>query len=250
MAILLIKEIKHLSTNYRWILVFSLCIITLPLCADSFYKDSTYHLSLTVDYAYNHAWSHYSNFIISGFIPINSNFELSTSIGASTPNVYVVDTRIRPKFSLPYGELYCQSDIWYSAIVRDHLHDLSSALGLGYRCDYVNVYIGCGIRILTPFHQESHSLSKAIIEPYNVVYQIDAFIRPIANRWNVYFTLTNISETQMQRTFDPQLLVNALYRINTHWTIQLGGQYQCAGLMNLTPTYYGHRVQTKVTYIF
>lgn len=188
--------------------------------------------------------------MIMGFIPINSNFELSSSIGASTANAYTIAAHIRPKFGLPVGELYCQSDIWYNAIARNLLHDLSSALGMGYRFDYLNLYIGCGMRILTPMYQDAHSLSKAIIEPYNVVYQIDVFVRPTVNRWNLYFSLTNISETQMYRTFEPQLLVNVLFRIDTHWTVYLGGQYQCAGLMNLTPTYYGHRVQTKVTYSF
>lgn len=239
-----------MSKCYRWIVVFVVCIVAIPLYADSFYKDSTYSISFNVDYAYNHAWSHHSDFVVSGFFPINSNFELSTSVGASTPNAYTLDARLRPKFSLPYGELYVQSDIWYRAIVRDQLYDLSGALGLGYRFDYANLYIGCGIRLLSPIHQESHSLSKAIIEPYNVVYQIDIFTRPTTNKWNLYFTFTNISETQMLRTFDPQLLVNALYHFDTHWTMQIGGQCQFAGLSNNAPTYYGHRVKMKVTYNF
>lgn len=243
------KDIEF-SKRYRWIVVFAWCIMAIPLYADSFYKDSTYSVSLNVDYAYNHAWSHHSNFVVSGFFPINSNFELSTSIGAATPNVYTFGTRFRPKFRLPYGELYLQSDIWYQAIVRNQLHDLSGAGGLGYRFDYANIYIGCGIRMLAPIHQERHSLSKAIVEPYNVVYQIDIFTRPTTNKWNLYFTFTNISETQMQRMFNPQLVVNALYHFNTHWTMQIGGQYQFAGLTNYAPTYYGHRVQTKIRYNF
>lgn len=241
---------KDISKGYRWIVVFALCIMAIPLYADSFYKDSTYSVSLNVDYAYNHAWSHHANFVVSGFVPINSNFELSASVGAATPNVYTFDTRLRPKFRLPYGELYLQSDIWYQAIIRNQLHDLSGAGGLGYRFDYANIYIGCGIRLLTPIHQERHSLTKAIIEPYNVVYQIDIFTRPTTNKWNLYFTFTNISETQMYRTFDPKFVVNALYHFNSHWTMQIGGQYLFAGLTNSAPTYYGHRVQTKVTYNF
>lgn len=245
-----LRNIKDSSKRYRWIVVFALCVMAIPLYADSLYKDSTYSISLHVDYAYNHAWSHHSDFVVSGFFPINPNFELSTSIGASTPNVYTLDARFRPKFSLPYGELYLQSDIWYQAIVRNQLHDLSGAWGLGYRFDYANLYIGCGIRLLTPIQQELFSLSKAIIEPYNVVYQIDIFTRPTTNKWNLYFTFANISETQMYRTFDPQLAVNALYRFNTHWTMRIGGQYLLAGLTNSAPTYYGHRVQMKATYHF
>ena len=190
------------------ILFLSFCPLLLS-AANPGFGTRKYSVTGIVEYNYNKTYRHQANFDIQSLMPINPHFEMEAKVQLSTANVYTGALQLRPKFELPVGELFLESDLMYRAVARNKVGDITASVGVGYRMDYVSVTIGSFCRVIDDWNRSWYSNETYIVEPFNLLYRIEAFCRPQDNNWNLSFLISNIDDYQMERMWQPAFSIGA-----------------------------------------
>lgn len=220
------------------------------LAANPGFGDRKYSLSGMTEYSYNKTWGHHGNFDIQALMPINAHFEMEAKLQFSTANVHTGGLQIRPKFELPVGEMFIETDVLYRAIARNRIGDLTAALGVGYRMDYVSVTLGVFYRVIDDWDRSWYTDESYIVEPFNLLYRLEVFCRPQNNNWNLSFMFSNVDDYQMERMWQPLFSIGAWYDVNEHWRLNFWTQCKPTGMFHLDATFYGATLRTGFTYRF
>lgn len=237
----------------RRILLSVLCIlysVLLLAAGNPGFGDRRYSVSGLVEYSYNKTWGHHANFDIQGLMPFNPHFEMEAKLQLSTANVYTGAVYLRPKFELPVGEMFLETDIMYRAVARNRIGDITAALAVGYRMDYVSVTLGVFSRVMDDWNRDWHTNDTYVVEPFNLLYRLEVFCRPQANPWNLSFVFTNVDDKHMERMWQPLFMVNAYYDVVEHWRLLFGAQCKPTGMFHLDATFYGASLRAGFSYRF
>lgn len=214
------------------------------------FGDRRYSVSGMVEYSYNKTWGHHANFDIQSLMPINPHFEMEARLQFSTANVHSGALQLRPKFELPVGELFLETDVYYRAFARNRIGDITAALGVGYRMDYVSITLGVFSRVIDDWNRSWYTDESFVVEPFNLLYRIEVFCRPQNNNWNLSFMFSNIDDYQMERMWQPLFGIGAWYDINEHWRLNFMAQCKPTGMFHLDATFYGATGRVGFTYRF
>jgi hypothetical protein len=214
------------------------------------FGDRGYRISVMGEYSYNTTWSHHGNLDVQALLPFNPYFEMEAKIQFSTANVYTEVVQLRPKFTLPVGEMFLETDLMYRAVARNRVSDFTAGLGVGYRMDYVSVTLGLFARMMSDWGRSWYANETYVVEPFNVMYRIEAFCRPQNNPWNLSFCVSNVDDYQMERVWQPLFMANAYYDVVDHWRLNFGVQCKPTGMFHLDATFYGATFRTGFTYKF
>ena len=220
------------------------------LAANPGFGDREYSLTGMAEYSYNTTWGHHANFDIQSLMPINKHFEMEAKLQFSTANVYTGVLQLRPKFELPVGELFIETDVLYKAVARNRLGDIDAALGIGYRMDYVSITLGMFCRVLDDWDRSANSEDSYVVEPFNLLYRFEVFCRPQNNNWNLSFLFSNVDDYQMERMWQPLFGIGAWYDINEHCRLNFSAQCKPTGMFHLDATFYGATGRVGFTYRF
>ncbi len=231
------------------ILLLSALSATLS-AANPGFGDRRYSVSGMVEYSYNKTWGHHANFDIQSLMPINLHFEMEARLQFSTANVHSGALQLRPKFELPVGELFLETDVYYRAFARNRIGDITAALGVGYRMDYVSITLGVFSRVIDDWNRSWYTDESFVVEPFNLLYRIEVFCRPQNNNWNLSFMFSNIDDYQMERMWQPLFGIGAWYDINEHWRLNFMAQCKPTGMFHLDATFYGATGRVGFTYRF
>jgi len=232
-----------------------LCLVVCPFVIVSAVKRSgfgerKYTITGMVEYSYNTAYGHHGNFDVQGLMPFNPHFEMEAKLQFSTANVYTGAVQFRPKFELPVGEMFLETDVMYRAIARNRIGDITAALALGYRMDHVSVTLGVFGRVLDDWTRSWYSNETFVVEPFNLLYRIEVFCRPQDNPWNLSFLITDADDYLWERMWQPLFGIGAWYNVTDHWRLNFGVQCKPAGMFNLDATFYGATFKTGFSYRF
>jgi hypothetical protein len=228
-------------------------ILILALFALSSYRlmaSSPYSVSLHAGYGHNLTYGSMANFDVDAYMPVSQYFETQASLRLSTANTYAVGVQLRPKFALPVGEMYLEDRLLMNIIKRYNFSDFVQTLSVGYRMQYVNVQVGMANRIIMPLPYEQHSNDAMILEPFDAVYRVEAFVRPQTASWNISLCLSNMDNYQIERMWAPMFYLGSWYDINPHWRIRLSGKMKLAGMFHLNAHYYGAELRAGAEYRF
>ena len=233
-------------------IVFTLCACWLAVAAIAQVQpgDTTYTVALHTGYGHNLTYSSYANFDLDAYMPINKHFDMQANIRTSTANVHTMGVQLRPKFGLSKGELYIEDRLMMRWAKRDNYCDFVHAISLGYMMPYVNVQVGMANRIIMPLPYEHHSNDAMILEPFDAVYRVEAFVRPQTASWNISLCLSNMDNYQIERMWAPMFYLGSWYDINSHWRIRLSGKMKLAGMFHLNAHYYGAELRAGAEYRF
>ncbi len=157
---------------------------------------------------------------------------------------------LRPKFLLPVGELYFDTQLLYNLYLRNRIHGVCAGISFGYRMDYVNVRVGYGIRLAAVMDMSKHSTENGIFEPHNLLYYVEVFARPACSKWNLSACVTNVTDFQMERMFTPSFMLNAYVDVHDRWRLRISAACKPVGMSNLTPSFYGADARLGVDYRF
>ena len=232
-----------------FLLVFALGPLML-MAANPGFGTRKYEVTGMVEYNYNKTYRHQANFDIQALMPINQHFEMEAKVQLSTANVYTGALQFRPKFELPAGELFLESNLMYRAIVRNQVADITAAVGVGYRMDYVSVTIGSFFRVMDDWTRSWYSNETYMVEPFNLLYRVEVFCRPQDNNWNLSFLFSNIDDYHMERMWQPLFSVRAWYDVTEHWRLNMGVQCKPTGMFHLDASFYGATARAGFTYKF
>lgn len=214
------------------------------------FGDNRYSLSVLGEYAYNTTWEHHGNLDVKAFMPFNPHFEMEAKLRLSTANVYTGTLQFRPKFELPVGEMFLETDVMYKAVARNRVGDITAALAVGYRMDYVSVELGVFTRVLDDWDRDWHTNDTYVVEPFNMLYRLEVFCRPQANLWNLFFLFSNMDDFQMERMWQPLFGLGAYYDADDHWRVDFSALCKPTGMFHLDATFYGAAFRTGFTYKF
>ncbi len=153
-----------------------MCLVLCPLMcvwADNSpgFGNRRYTVYGMAEYSYNTTWGHHANFDIQGLMPVNPHFEMEARVQFSTANVHTGVLQLRPKFELPVGEMFVETDICFKGVVRNRLSDITAALAVGYRMDYVSITLGVFSRVLDNRDRSWYTNETYVVEPFNMVQQ-------------------------------------------------------------------------------
>ena len=214
------------------------------------FGDRRYTVSGMAEYSYNTTWGHHANFDIQGLMPFNPYVEMEARLQFSTANVYSGALQIRPKFELPVGEMFLETDVYYRAIARNAMSDITAALGVGYRMDYVSVTLGVFSRVFDDWTRDWHTHDTYVVEPFNLLYRLEVFCRPQNNPWNISFLFSDVDDYQMERMWQPLFALGAYCDVVDHWRLNFGLQCKPTGMFHLDATFYGITFRTGFSYRF
>lgn len=212
--------------------------------------ESRYAVTASVEYAYNKSWGHYANIDAQALLPINRHFEMNVNLQASFKNVYTAGVVLRPKFPLPAGELFIETEVLYKAVVRARQMDLVTALSLGYRFDYLSVQIGSYARVMESYDRDLNSEEAYNVEPFNLLYRLEVFCRPQRCNWNISAVFTDYDDYNFERMWQPLFMLGGRYDVDAHWRVMLQAQIKPAGMFHLNAAFYGATVRAGFTYRF
>ena len=177
----------------RKILVVFAAIFAMSMYAGNpGFGERRYSLTVMGEYSYNTTWGHHGNADIQALLPFNSHFEMEAKVQLSSANVYTGALQIRPKFEVPVGEMFLETDIMYKAVARNRLGDITAGLGVGYRMDYVSITLGVFCRVLDDWNRSWYDDASYVVEPFNLLYRLEVFCRPQTSPWNLSFMFRNV----------------------------------------------------------
>lgn len=243
------------ETMKKLLILLALFISTTAYCkkdlpdSNSVLSDS-YSLSFHASYAHNLTYSSYTNFDLNAFIPVNRHFEAETNLRASTANFYTFGVKLRYVFLLSGRELFVENRLLSNIVLRDHVNDFAHAISLGCKMQYVNVQLGNFSRVIIPTPYEYHSDNSYIAEPFNLLYRVEAFVRPQNSGWNIAVAVSNVDDFIMERAWVPVLYLGGWYNVNDHWRMHLTGKYKNAGTFHMNAHYYASELRMGVEYRF
>lgn len=225
-------------------------LLPISLFAQRQQSDSTYSVSLQIGYGHNLTYGSMGNFDIDGYIPVNRYFEIEANLRTSTANYHTLGVQLRPKFALPKGELYLEDRLMARFLVRDYVNEWLHTISLGYRMQYVNVQVGIITRVIMPLPYEKNTLNKNIVEPFQLFYHIEGFVRPTTSPWNISIAISNVDDYMIERPWNPMLYLGSRYDIDEHWRLCISGKYKNAGMFHMNAHYYASEVRMGTEYRF
>ena len=209
-----------------------------------------YSLSLKIGYAHNLTYGSFANFDLDAYMPIHRYFEMEANVRTSTVNAHTLGVQLRPKFLLPVGELYLEDRLMANLQLRDHFTTYTHALSLGYRMQYVDVQLGFCSRFMQSPASSDELEQTMVVEPLDMVYRIEARVRPATSPWNISLAMSNMDNYQIERMWQPMFYLAGWYDINDDWRVSLQGKVKPAGVFHLNTHYYGSEISAGVEYRF
>lgn len=251
-------NIKNKPGWFTLIVIISIAVSVMyspPVRAHNAYRDTCYSIGLSAGYAYNIIYAHYGVFDVDAFLPLNPHFEGQVHLHAATANTYTVGIQAQPKFPIrrdgkDCGEILLETQLMYELFLRNRIHGLNASFLVGYRWEYVYVKIGYGLRLAAMIDISPHSTDNGILEPHNLVYHAEVFVRPHTSPWNLSFCVTDMTESQMERMFTPIFIVNSYVDLSSHWRLEMSAQCKPVGIANMAPSFFGAEGKIGARYRF
>ena len=221
-----------------------------------------YMLSVAGVYGYNSTWGHHGGGLLRALMPVNPYVELTAAVSGLSSNTYTLAATARPKFPLPVGELYIDATVFYNCMYRARVHDIVGAGSLGYRMDYVNVQVGCFNRTLAAFDRQWHDTEEYMAEPFNLLYRLSFNVRPLCERWNIFFGMANFDDMQYERMWQPLFFLNGyydfrpnsqfdyVYHARNHFRLLWEVTVKPTGMFHLDASFYGAQARFGFAYKF
>ena len=233
-----------------YILLGVICVAEVMAVRRPGFGERNYQLTAMAEYSYNTTYRHHANVDVQALLPFNPHFEMEAKLQLSTANVHSGNMIFRPKFELPVGEMFLETDLYYRAVSRSRMNDLTAALGVGYRMDHVSATLGIFARVMSDWDRSWYSNESYMVEPFNLFYRVEAFVRPQDSPWNVSFMISNVDDYQMERMWQPLFHVGGYYDFDEQWRLNFGVQCKPTGMFHLDATFYGATVRAGFTYRF
>lgn len=201
------------------------------------------------EYGYNYAWRHYGTLAVSGYFPINDYFDLSAGVQANTANVYAVDGRAIVNFPLKVGRLSLENRFLYRVFAAYDTHELNAAVSVGYAMNYFRVSAGFFGKLYgqSPFRSDGDNVSF-VTEPFNLLWNIEAHVRPDSCVWNLGIRAANFDDFQIERFNQPIFTLLGRYDIDAHWRIWADVACKPTGMFHVTANFYA--INTHIGFIY
>ena len=240
-------------TQHNMKKLFTLILVLasmLPMMAQVQYGSDRYAIGMHIGYGHNTTYGSHMLTDIDAFLPFNPHFEMQADLRFSTARNHSIGVQMRPKFAVPVGEFFIEGRLLAGLYPADGFNDLTQALAVGYRMEYVSFQVGFSTRLIMPSPYNWHANSNIVVEPFNICYKLEVFCRPQTSPWNISLCASNMTDYQIERVWQPMFMAGGLYKIDEHWQVNLNALCKPTGMFHLNATYYGAEVRAGFAYTF
>lgn len=240
----------HTNMNKRLLLIILVVTAMLPAMAQVQYGTDRYWVRMNIGYNHNTTYGSHAGFDFGAFMPINEHFEMQADLRFTTAGAHAMGVQVRPKFAVPVGEFFLEGRLLAGLYARDGYNDMTQAIAVGYRMKYVSFQVGMSTRLIMESPYDWNANSNIIVEPFNLCYRLEAFVRPQSSPWNLSLCVSNMTDYQIERVWQPIFMANGRYNITDNWQVNLGVLCKPAGMFHLNAQYYAAEVRAGFAYNF
>ena len=151
----------------------------------------------------------------------------------------VVELRPRYFFNLNYGRISAEFLLHYTQ--QNSISNYAVGGGLAFDVRRVWASLGYYCRVMTLG-------VDAVREPFNIYYELGVRCLPRRERWDLNVIFSNSRFFELERHYQPSLVVEGWWYPLTRLGVQVGATYKPAGTFNLSSDYYQLYANVGVCY--
>lgn len=232
------------------IAIFILLSISTTIVSAQSNKPS-FNIGASAVAGYNHAWGAFAGSQLYGDMTIGNHLEVGARFEGLSSNVFSAALKVSPKINLPAGCIYLSTDLLYRNFFRSRTMDVVGAGVIGWKMEHLNVNIGMFSRIIGHLDTAwSSNEDRYNLEPFNMCYRVEAFLRKYDSKWNLYAGISNVSPFQYEIFWAPYFYLGGWYRFNDHLKLYANVDLQQSGMFHLSAQFFGVRTNIGVNYQF
>lgn len=223
-------------------------VLMMMLCPVTLKAQKGIGITALGEYSYNTTYSHQGALDLLSTIPVGSHFELMPALQFSTANIYSAAVQARTFFDLPEGRLFLENHFLFKDIARNGMYDACLSFSLGYSWDYLEVEAGMFGRVMNATGSKWMVVDDLLCEPFNLVYSLKGILRPATSVWNATLTVTNTDIFQMERMWQPIIILGGWYDLSDRMRIDCGLLLKPTGMFHLNAEFYSIAARAGITY--
>lgn len=205
-----------------------------------------YSVEVNGIYGYNGTWQHHGGAGVRAFLPVHKFVHMEAGVEALSTNAYGSYVTLRPVFAVGTGEIFADATLNFRPFACYGDYDLTAAVSVGYRRDYVSVQLGLFDKWMGTMGTDK----STVLEPYCMMYRVRACVRPGQSRWNIGGGVTNFTGYEFERMWQPIFFVDAHYDVLEHLRVQASVFIKPAGIFHQVASFESAKVKAGLTYIF
>ena len=163
---------------------------------------------------------------------------------------FVSSLTATPVFPLRTGELFIDGTAHFRSLYSDRVSEFVSAASFGYRMDWFSVQAGLFSRTIIDMDRKIHDNANFVPEPFNLLYKVTFHIRPSSSVWNAGGGVSNYSDYEYERMWQPLFFIDGYYRISESLNLKAEVTVKPTGMFHLVASFYGIRSSLGLSYAF
>lgn len=198
------------------------------------------------EYSYDNTYAHQASLGVLIDADLAKAFALRGGVNLQSANIYAATLAGKIRFGLPVGYLFINNDYLYKAFVRNHTQQIAVSLSLGYEMDYVLVRVGAFSKFFSALPQKK--TTKWMIEPFDLLYDVQAFVFRPSHSWNLGVKISNIDYFHWEHFTNPRfsLLGRAKLTERLNFDTELG--CMPVGMFNAAASFYSVCFRVGICY--
>lgn len=198
------------------------------------------------EYSYDNTYAHQASLGVLIDADFADAFALRGGVNLQSANIYAVTLAGKIRFGLPVGYLFINNDYLYKILVRNHTQQIAVSLSLGYTMDYVSVRVGACSNFFSDLPQKN--ATKWIIEPFDLLYDIQAFVFRPSHSWNLGFKVSNIDYFLWEHFTNPRF--SLLGKVSLTERLNFDAELGCmpVGMFNAAASFYSISFRAGICY--
>lgn len=145
----------------------------------------------------------------------------------------------------------CKATLFYTYnLFSEIIHETNLGIALNHDSKHFSYVLGSNFRTshLTRKAIEDYNISSStkLVAKWNLMYLVGISLKPLENRWNAGFRITNIDSFIIHHDTNPMLVLNTKYRLQVPLTLYMETWYKTAGVFNISANSFGFFLRTGV----
>ena len=210
---------------------------------------AVFALDLSGIYGYNSTIPGYAGAAAAASLSLSS-FAAEAYMEVLGAGSFVSSLTATPVFPLRTGELFIDGTAHFRSLYSDRVSEFVSAASFGYRMDWFSVQAGLFSRTIIDMDRKIHDNANFVPEPFNLLYKVTFHIRPSSSVWNAGGGVSNYSDYEYERMWQPLFFIDGYYRISESLNLKAEVTVKPTGMFHLVASFYGIRSSLGLSYAF
>ncbi len=203
--------------------LLALFIISLPLFCyaqnnTTYYslieKKEEYKNQLDFDFTYNYNYTTSSQLLADVQYKhfLTDWVDLQAGIHIATNKQYALHARANFKWNIKsHHKLELRNQYFYNIFAENNTQSINALLAAAYNQDYCYIALGVYTQAFFPLFPKGES--SKVVEPIGICYDIEGRIFPEIHKWNLGLQITNITQSMVERTNNPNFILKGAVKI-------------------------------------